>query len=202
MNIKRIFKEDKEIANAILRRDERVTRDYLYRRCYPLFKSVYDNYYTDCECCKEFIDEIYVLILTPDKKTGECQLAKYRGESTLFSWLKSVCVFYCFGKYAKANRVKIESMDDISNIHKGSDRIIDNPTSIDFSNINSEDVQKILSLMPNKTYSELIKLRYADNLSNKEVAQVLGVTMDNYYNMHLRAKEQYDLCRRKEDRYA
>lgn len=58
---------DREVVRALLQRDARVTRDFFYRKCYPLFKSVYDNYHTDCSSCMEFISEIYVHIMTPDK---------------------------------------------------------------------------------------------------------------------------------------
>lgn len=40
---------DQKIVQAILRRDTFITKEYLYRKCYPLFKAVYDKYYTDCE---------------------------------------------------------------------------------------------------------------------------------------------------------
>ena len=203
MKVKKIFTEDIEIANAILKRNEKVTRDYLYKKCYPLFKSIFDNYYTDCNCCKEFIDDIYILIMTPSKKTGRCQLENFRGESTLLTWLKSVCIFYSFNKYKK-NKLYIntESIDNPTKNHADIDRKGSGSVSIDLSNINSEDVQIILDLMPNKTYSELLRLRYLDNMTNKEVAKVLGVTMDNYYNMHLRAQKQYELYHGKEEHHA
>lgn len=51
---------DQEIAQAILRRDTFITKAYLYRKCYPLFKAIYDKYYTDCENPIELINEIYV----------------------------------------------------------------------------------------------------------------------------------------------
>ena len=54
---------DKEIVNAILHRDARVTRLYLYDKCYPLFKTISDKYYTDCANYVEFVNEIYVLIM-------------------------------------------------------------------------------------------------------------------------------------------
>jgi hypothetical protein len=49
---------DLDIAKAIIDRNSFVTKEFLYRKCYPLFKSIYDNYYTDCNSCKESIDEI------------------------------------------------------------------------------------------------------------------------------------------------
>lgn len=98
MNVK-IYDEDLRIAQALINRDETITRSYFYRHCYPLFKSVFDHYYTNCNNCKEFIDEIYIVVLAPNKKTGKCQMENYRGESTLTSWLKTVCLFYCYKRF-------------------------------------------------------------------------------------------------------
>ena len=96
---------DLEIRDAILRRDNFVTKEFFYKRCYyKPFKSIFDNYYTNCKSCKEFIDEIYILILTPGKKTKKCQLENFNGESTLKTWLRSVCLYYCYGQFRLAER--------------------------------------------------------------------------------------------------
>ncbi len=106
----KIYEEDLQIARALIKRDERVTRLYFYRDSYPLFKSIYDNYYTDCDSCKEFMDEIYLLVLTPSKISGKCKMENFKGESTLRSWLKSVCLYYCYDKYnlTKVSQVAID----------------------------------------------------------------------------------------------
>lgn len=90
MEIKKIYTEDLQIAQALIQRDNTVTRKYFYQHCFPLFKSIFDNYYTDCTDYKEFIDEIYIVVLTPSKATGRCQMENFRGESTLTSWIKTV----------------------------------------------------------------------------------------------------------------
>ena len=56
--------------------------------------------------------------------------------------------------------------------------------------------------MPNKRYGELLRLRYVESLTNEETANKLGTTMENYYNLHKRAKEQYDKVHGKEGRHA
>lgn len=45
MVVKKIFSEDLQIAKSLIVRDEMVTRKYFYQQCYPLFKSIFDNYY-------------------------------------------------------------------------------------------------------------------------------------------------------------
>ena len=52
--------------------------------------------------------------------------------------------------------------------------------------------------MPNKRYSELIRLRYLEQNTNEETAKALGMTMENYYSKHKLAKEQYQIIQRKE----
>ena len=76
---------DQEVVSLILNRDAQITRLYLYEKCYPLFKALYDKYDTDCESCKEFINEIYVYIMTPGVKTGKCYLSTFDFSCSLTS---------------------------------------------------------------------------------------------------------------------
>lgn len=116
MNTIRIYSDDLEIARSLIRHDESVTRNFFYIQCFPLFKSIYDNYYTDCVAVNEFVDEIYLLVLAPSSKTGKCQMENYHGESTLTSWLKtwSIVLFLyvegsldCDSKSMPNNNVKM-----------------------------------------------------------------------------------------------
>lgn len=200
-----IYTKDVQIAKALINRDEKVTRTYFYKQCYPLFKSIYDNYHTDCSSCLEFINEIYVVVLSPSKSTGKCQMDNFRGESTLASWLKSACLFYCYHKYQRKEKMPIigQLPDPNDEKYDYTDRLIDlgGSSELDFSDMNKKDVETILSLMPNKRYEELIRLRYLEMKSNDEVALIIGVDMDNYYNLHKRAKSQYERICRKEEYY-
>ena len=205
MNTIRIYTEDLKIAKALIRHDEGVTRMFFYRQCYPIFKSIYDNYYTDCTAVKEFIDEIYIVVLAPSKITGKCQMENFKGESSLMSWVKSACLYYCYNKYKRKQRIPlVESLPNPNEKkYDDSDRFIDfgGSSELDFGNMNREDVETILNLMPNSRYSQLIRMRYLNMKSNEETAKSLGVNMDNYYNIHKRAKLQYERVCRKEEYY-
>ena len=207
MEVKKIYHEDLQIAKALIKRDNLVTRKYFYQQCYPLFKSIYDNYYTDCTNCKEFIDEIYIVVLAPSKTTGKCQMENFRGESTLASWIKTACLYYCYKQYeTKEKMPKYERLpnSNVKDNDDDSDRddAIYGSIEIDFSNLNRQDALIILKQMPNRRYSELIRLRYLEMKTNEETAKALGMTMDNYYNKHKLAKEQYERIFRKEVRHA
>ena len=182
---------DREIVSALLRRDERVTREFFYRKCYPLFKSVYDNYHTDCSSCMELISEIYVHILTPDMETGECKLETFKYQSTLFTWLKTVCLFYCYKKYKRKQIVLFDRISDNFDDEGVRMDVLPESIKLDESLLDRDDVEIILKLMPNKRYSHLIRLRYFEGYTNEETAEMMGMNMNTFYNKHKLAKEQY-----------
>ena len=203
----RIYTEDLKIASALINRDGAVTRRYFYQQCYPLFKSFYDNYYTDCACCKEFMDEIYIVVLAPSRITGKCQMENYRGESTLTSWLKTVCLYYCYNKYDLKKRIPTYEPLTHSTGRNGDDNesgdrsdTIYGSSEIDFSGMNRADVEALLNMMPNTRYRNIIRLLYLEQKTHKEVAEALGMSMDNYYNKRILAEKQYKQVCRKEER--
>ena len=194
--------DDRKIVNAILLRDQKVTQQYLYIKCYPLFKSVYDNYYTDCQSCVEFINEIYVHLLVPNKKTDLCKLQSFQFGSTLTTWLKTVAVYYCYEHYRRKQKISFVE-EKIEAEGYQSDRFNQFAASlyVEESIMNRNDLEAILGLMPNKRYSMIIRLRYLEGLSNEETASALQMSMDNYYNKHMRAKKQFNETVNKEGRY-
>ena len=200
----KIYNEDLLIAQSLLKRDGNVTRKYLYQQCYPLFKSIFDNYHTDCETVFEFINEIYILILTPGKQSGRCQLENYRGESSLATWLKTACLFYCYDKYDNKKKIPVVDMPYEKNDEDdedAGDRLMENASSItmDFTSMYRSDLDAILAMMPNERYRTIIRLRYLENRSNEETAELMGMTMANYYNKHKLAKAQFIKMLKKEE---
>ena len=196
------YMDDRMIVDAILFRDRKVTQQYLYVKCYPLFKSIYDNYYTDCQSCLEFINEIYIHIMIPKKETGLCRLQAFKFGSTLTTWIKTVAVYYCYEHYRRKQKVSFVEEKNVINSHT-SDRFDQAAASMyeDEPSMSRDDLEIILNLMPNKRYSSLIRLRYVEGMTNEETAAALQMSMDNFYNKHLRAKKQFTEVLNKERQY-
>lgn len=196
------IEHDRLVVESLLRRDPQVTQQYLYIKCYPLFKSIFDNYYTDSQSCIEFINEIYIHLMTPNPDTGQCKLQTFQFNSTLTTWIKMVAIYYCYGRFRRKQVVtfveqKIEE-DDYQ-----SDRFDKFAASIyeEASPMTHDDVNALLDMMPNKRYSMIIRLRYLDGLTNEETAAALEMSMDNFYNKHRRAKIQFTEILKKEGYY-
>lgn len=177
---------DRQIVQAILNRDTLITKEYLYRICYPLFKSIFDKYYTDCGNCFEFINEIYVYIMWPNKETHISKLASFGFRCSLPMWLKIVAEHFCHQLYTKKSKFQTGPLSD-------SVRNLAISSSLDekIQSLDAQDVRKILMAMPNDRFRLLIEIRYVEEKTNEETAEMLGVTMPNYYNMHKRAKAQF-----------
>lgn len=177
---------DQEIVRAILNRDTSVTKEYLYKKCYPLFCSIYNKYFTDCKNPFELINQIYLYILVPNKKTNRSKLQDFGFRCTLTMWLKIVTENYCYQLYSR--RTDIDRESDIS-----SDRNMLNDESISENTrkLDMEDVRKVLDMMPNQRYRRLIEYRYIEEKTNEETAILLGMNMANYYNKHKLAKAQF-----------
>lgn len=193
---------DRMVVDAILLRNPKITQQYLYIKCYPLFKSIYDNYYTDCQSCMEFINEIYTHLLTLNKDTGICKLQTFQFGSTLTTWLKTVGIYYCYEHYRRRQTVSfIEQKTESDNY--SSDRFDQYAVSMyeEKSLTDKEDIEVLLNMMPNKRYSMIIRLRYLEGLSNEETAAALQMSMDNFYNKQMRAKKQFNDVLNKEERY-
>ncbi len=187
---------DQQIVRALIDRDKDVTRAFFYIKCYPLFNSIFEHYYTDCDNCIEFINEMYIYMMSPQRTTGISKLESFRFESTLVTWIKTVCLYYCYARFEEKQRIDIDPNYDLADRKD----CVSDSIQLDMTTLNKEDITRILDLMPNARYRELIRLRYLEGCSNEETAQQLGMTMDNYYNKHKLAKEQYIRVYRKEAR--
>ncbi|MCM1501306.1 MAG: sigma-70 family RNA polymerase sigma factor [Bacteroidales bacterium] len=174
---------DQQIVKAILDRDTFVTKEFLYKKCYPLFKAIHNKYYTDCETATELINEIYAYILWPHKDTGISKLQSFGFRCSLTLWLKILSENYCRQLFKK--RIEFsDNANDRNNIDE--DSLVENTRKL-----NMHDLNKVLSNMPNQRYRRLIELRYVAEKTNDETALAMELSMPNYYNTHKRAKEQY-----------
>lgn len=214
-NIVRIFYEDIVIAQSLLSKDKKTTTEFYYKGCYPIFQSLWRRFKTNCESPLELMHEIYLLILTPSKRTGKCQLENFRGESTLRSWIKTVALYYCYKVYDEFILPGDDNKDDESSDRFGDENttkiIMVNDDSIDIDRVGAvemdttnlviEDTIRLISLMPNKRYAEIMRLFLIEQLSNDEVASALGMSKANLYNKHILAIKQFEVIRRKEERY-
>ena len=184
-------KDDHQVVSWLLDRVEWATREFLYGRCYPIFKSLHNRFYSDCPELLEFIHEIYVDIIEPRKKSQKCKLETFNYQSTLYTWMGVVSIRFCYAKYKTSiQTINWDDGDSFSNTS------ISKPEVNDI--FNREDLEKILEMMTNDRYRQIIRLHYVIGYSNEETAKQLGMDLPNYYNKHRLAKVQFVTSLKKE----
>lgn len=167
------------------------TEEFFYGRCYPLFKSLYTRYYTDCKEVLEFINEMYANIMYPNRVSKRCKLESFQYKCALLTWVGVISLRYCYAKYK--TKIPQESLD-------GGESFGEHMPSIfaEMHVMERDDVLKLLEMMSNERYREIIRHLYLEGYSIEETAAKLGMEMSNFYNKHLLAKAQYIAVYRKE----
>lgn len=174
---------DTEIIKALIHRDSKVTQDFFFRQCRPLFTSVILRILGSAADYDECINELYLYLIANNGK----RLLKFQGKSSIFLWLKVVATRFFMQK-----RRTLALSDWHEPLYYG-----DTENSEAFSvpalqgnNIDIMDVENLLAAMPNPHYSTLLHRLIVEDAAPQQVAQEMNITIDNLYNTKRRAMAQ------------
>lgn len=167
---------DREIVEALIARDGRVTERFFFKDCRPLFlsvvRNVFDSQPVDYD---EIINELYILLMENDAY----RLRQFHFESSLYQWLKIIAIRHC---------LKLKNSKMVIDVEDGGapeDSMPDQRTE-EFSSA-AMDLEQLLSQMKNLRYVKVIRLMMLEDRTPEEVATLLGVNVDNLYNIKRRA---------------
>lgn len=166
---------DQEIIDKLIDRDERVTADFFFKRCRPLFLSVIRFVFSYPVDLDEFVNDLYVYLMENDA----AKLRSFEGRSSLYQWLKVVAIRYFV---AKRDRM----IDDRSKESLYGQKP-DVPVDMTSRGEAAADFCSVLDRMPNRRYAQVLRYLIAEDMEPQRVADMLGVTVDNLYNIKKRA---------------
>lgn len=165
---------DQEIIKGLIERDNRVTKEFFFDSCRPLFCKIISlvfDYEVDYD---EFVNELYVYLMENDAQ----KLRNFRYRSSVYMWLKIVAIRYF--------------------IHKRGRMIDDNPQKPPYDeqkqSVENEseesakgDMDRLLGRMPTQRYAYVIKKLLIEDWEPTLLANKMGVTTANLYNIKHRA---------------
>lgn len=167
---------DKEIITSLIAHDPKVTAQFFFKDCRPLFNSiirrVFGNQIVDYD---EIISELYVLLMENDAR----KLRTFKHESTLFQWLKTIAVRHCLELKRRGKVIDNESQEPLVNSGKNLSYVESSQAKM--------DVESLLRQMNNQRYALVIHLLMIEEKSPEEVAKQLSITVANLYNIKRRA---------------
>ena len=163
---------DRQIIEALIARDEQVTRQFFFKNCRPLFMSIIRNVFSYEVDYDEFVNEFYLHLMKNDAHS----LRQFQGRSTIYQWIKVVAI-----RYFIAKRDNMIDMDPDDNLLKN--EVVEGETAINAR----MDIEHLFSLMTNKRYVHAIRRLVLEEAEPKEVATELMTNVDNLYNIKKRA---------------
>ena len=167
---------DQQIIEALIARDERVTKQFFFGNCRPLFLSIIRYVFSYEVDYDEFVNEFYLYLMDNDAY----RLRQFQGRSSIYQWMKVVAIRYFVAK--RDNMIDMEPKDALL------ESVIRDKSEDDEQQIISKlDVERLLSLMPNRRYAYVIRRLILQEAEPKDVAQELATNVDNLYNIKKRA---------------
>ena len=168
---------DQQIIEALIARDEQVTRQFFFKNCRPLFMSIIRNVFSYEVDYDEFVNEFYLHLMKNDAHS----LRQVQGRSTIYQWIKVVAI-----RYFIAKRDNMIDMDPDDNLLKN--EVVEEENGAGETAINARmDIEHLFSLMTNKRYVHAIRRLVLEEAEPKEVATELMTNVDNLYNIKKRA---------------
>ena len=83
---------DREIIQGLIARDNRVTKEFFFGKCRPLFLSVMKLVFDYEVEYDELVNELYVYLMEDDAS----KLRNFQYRSSVYQWLKILSIRYLF----------------------------------------------------------------------------------------------------------
>lgn len=168
---------DYEIVQGLIARDNRVTEEFFFVKCRPLFCSIMQKVFDYEVDYDEFVNELYVYLMEDDAM----KLRKFEYRSSVCQWLKVLAIRFFIKKRGKL-------IDDTSQKSPYDER--KQVADIDKDMTAEGDIERFFEKMPNKRYVYVIRRLVIDDWEPEYLAREMNITTANLYNIKRRAMAQ------------
>ena len=168
---------EQEIIKGLIARDNRITEDFFFVKCRPLFYSVMRfvfDYEVDYD---EMVNELYVYLMEDDAS----KLRNFGYRSTIYIWLKVIAIRYFVKKRARMIEDKSQETP-----YEGQGPVIESLSD----SIAEYDMERLFEAMPTKRYVQVIRRLILEDYEPEALAQEMNITTANLYNIKRRSIAQ------------
>lgn len=177
-------KQDEVFVNALKCGDEIKSHEFFYKEIGGILHRIRIEVFRGSVDIDEMVSELYLYLAKNDWSKLEGFDA--REGSRLRTWM--IPVAWRFFVSIRERLLHGREVND--NVRKES--LSDDVSCNDDLRIQiAIDVNAVLRRMPNRRYSEIIRLLIIEGYSPKDVADMLGMKTDNVYNLKHRAINQF-----------
>ena len=167
---------DQEIIKGLIARDNRVTEEFFFVKCKPLFYSVMKLVFDYEVEYDELVNDLYLYLMEDDA----IKLRQFQYRSSVYQWLKVLAIRFFIKKR---------------------DRMIDNTCQeplyekVDVMAQDSDlafkyDMERLFQAMPTQRYVYVIRRLILEDCDPEKLAKEMNITLANLYNIKRRAIAQ------------
>ncbi len=168
---------DKEIINGLIARDNCITEEFFFVKCRPLFYSVMRSVFDYEIKYDEMVNELYVYLMEDDAS----KLRNFQYRSSVYQWLKILAIRF----FIKKRNNMIDTGNGASLYDNENEIAAPCPdTSVEY------DMEQLFNAMPTKRYVHVIRRLILEDQEPEMVAQEMGITTANLYNIKRRSMAQ------------
>lgn len=168
---------DIEIIQGLIARDNRVTKEFFFEKCRPLFCSIMKEVFDYEVEYDEMVNELYVYLMANDA----IKLRNFEYRSTLCQWLKVIAIRFFINKRGRM-------IDDTSQEPPYDGRSQNTDTEKDMTA--EGDMERLFDNMPSKRYVHVIRRLILEDWEPEQLAKEMNITTANLYNIKRRAMAQ------------
>jgi len=172
-----MLSNDKIIIQGLITRDEKVTKDFFFTQCRPLFCKIINLVFSYEVDYDEFVNELYMYLMDDDAQ----KLKDFEYRSSVYTWLKVLAIRYFIKK-------RDRMIDDNPEIP-----LYDEPSQFQQQEEDLTakcDLERLLSMMTNDRYVMVIRRLMIEDRTPEQLADEMGITTANLYNIKRRAVAQ------------
>lgn len=168
---------DQEIIQGLIARDNRVTKEFFFDKCRPLFCSIIKKVFDYEVDYDEFVNELYIYLMENDG----IKLRNFQYRSSVYQWLKVLAVRFFI--YKRGQMIDGSSQNTP---YDGSQQTADSEKDMTAEG----DMERLFDNMPNKRYVYVIRRLILEDWEPDELARDMNITTANLYNIKRRAMAQ------------
>ena len=168
---------DQEIIQGLIARDNKVTEEFFFVKCRPLFQSIMKLVFSYEVDYDEMVNKLYVYLMEDDA----AKLRNFQYRSSVYMWLKVLTIRFFIKKRDRL-------IDDTSHETPYDGQVqLKAETKGESA---SGDLNRLFLQMPNKRYVYVIKRLILDDWEPEQLAKEMNITTANLYNIKRRAMAQ------------
>jgi RNA polymerase sigma factor (sigma-70 family) len=175
---------DRDLIAAYLREQQSLYFSELYRR---YGRKVFGKCYTmlsDEGLARDATQDIFIKVML--------NLARFGEQSSFSTWVYSITYNYCIDQIRKKKKGVLIFLDDVSRVKDEED--VEVPDSV-LLEMKQEQLTAVLNALPPGDRA-ILMMKYSEDLSIKEIAEILGKSESAIKMQIMRAKQKAEILHR------